>query len=420
MDNTKIFSKSGGEFEMEVEVQGHLIDSMILTHIFDKIMDLKGEFEVLKFKIGKRKHDYSYAKLLIKGNSVVHLQNILDEVFRLGAVPVTIESATLKEAPSNCVLPDDFYSTSNHQTLIYINGEWIEVEDQMMDKAILYETRTRRAICKAIRDIRKGDQIVTGEAGIRVILPERPREGIDVFEFMSSNTSTEKPVLSITKRIAQDIFQIKEKGGKVVVVAGPAVIHTDATNALARMISKGYINVLLAGNALAVHDIEKSLFGTSLGVDPISGLKTLKGYRNHMAAINQIFKAGSIKDAVQKGIVKSGIFYECVTHRIPYVLAGSIRDDGPLPDVVINMVEAQKLYKEALRGADIVLMLCTTLHSIAVGNMLPSKTKVVAVDINPSTLTKLLDRGTSHATGIVSDIGSFLPLLVEFLEKLEK
>jgi lysine-ketoglutarate reductase/saccharopine dehydrogenase-like protein (TIGR00300 family) len=408
--------KEQKEFKKEVEVRGHLIDSMILTRIFDKIMDLEGEFEVITFKIGKKKHDYSYAKLIIIGKNKFHLDSILNEVFRLGAIPVKIEEVTLKRAPSNYVLPENFYSTSNHSTLIYFKGEWIHVEDQMMDKSIVFYPNSKIARCVAIRDIRKGDLVIVGESGIRVVPPERPREGTGVFQFMSSNISTEKPVASITKKIANDISLIKKRKGKIVIVAGPAIIHTNATSALAYMIKKGYVNVLLAGNALAVHDVENALYGTSLGVDTKVGSSSLIGYKNHMYAINTIFKSCSLKKSILNGLVKSGIFYECIMNKVPYYLAGSIRDDGPIPDAITDNVKAQRLYKKALKNADMVIMLCTTLHSIAVGNMLPSDIKVIVVDINPSTVTKLLDRGTSHATGIVSDIGSFLPLLVSFLK----
>jgi len=407
-------------YEQEVEVVGHLIDSMILTKIFDTIMDLKGEFEVLEFRIGKRKEDYSYAKLLIKGKDEKHLISMLKEIYKYGAVPIKLKEVNYKPAPMDKVLPDDFYSTTNNPTYIYLKGSWIEVEDLMMDKPIVIDPSLKRAYCKPLVEIKKGDLIVVGEEGIKVLPPERPREGTGIFEFMSSRTSSEKPVTSIARLVAQDLIENKLRGGKTVVVGGPAIVHTGATSSFAEMIRNGYVDVLLAGNALAVHDVEYALFGTSLGIDVATGIAKPGGHRNHMAAINEIMKAGSLKEAVRKGILKSGIFYECIKNNVEFVLAGSIRDDGPLPDVITDIVEAQKRYREALKGANIVLMLSTMLHSIAVGNMLPSTVKVIAVDINQAALTKLLDRGTGQAIGIVSDVGTFLPLLNQNLKELVK
>ena len=407
------------ETQREVEVRGHLIDSMILTRIFDRIMDLEGEFEVLEFKIGKQKKDYSYAKLLVKGKSSKHLQSILQEVYREGAIPVKLQSANFKAAPKDMVMPDDFYSTTNHQTSVLVDGNWIEVENQMMDKAIVVDPTKKRAWCRPVREIRKGDMIVVGDAGVRIVPPERPREGMDVFQFMSSHTSTEKPIQALAKRIADDMFETKKKKGKIVVVGGPAVVHTGASKSLADLIRIGYVDVLLAGNALAAHDIEYALFGTSLGIDVDNGTSRHKGHRNHMAAINEVFKVGSIAQLVKNGKLKNGIMYECIKNKIPYVLAASIRDDGPIPDVVTDMAEAQMLYKEQLKDANMVLMLSTMLHSVAVGNMLPSLVKVVAIDINPATVTKLLDRGTGQAVGVVSDIGVFLPMIVSYVRELE-
>ncbi len=408
----------GYEYAEEVQVEGHLIDSMILTRILDRIMELEGDFEIVEFSVGKKKHEYSRAKLIVKGKSKEHLDEMLKELYRLGAVPVQAKEVELKPAPMDGVAPDDFYSTTNFPTEIYYQGSWMPVEDIMMDKVIVVDPQGKRARCVPLREIKKGDLIVVGEKGIRVKPPERPRESLRVFEFMSSKVSPEKPSTSIVKHIAKDIHDIKRKGGKIAVVAGPAVVHTGGAPALARIIRLGYVDALLTGNALAVHDVEYALFGTSLGVKVDEGVAASKGHRNHLAAINEIMKAGSLKAAVEKGILKKGIMYECIVRGVPYVLAGSIRDDGPLPDVITDVVEAQKAYRELLKGIDMVLMLATTLHSIAVGNMLPATVKVVCVDINPATIIKLLDRGTAHAVGVVSDVGVFLKMLADELWSL--
>lgn len=402
--------------ESEVEVEGHLIDSMILTKIFDRVMDLGGDFEVLEFKIGKSKKDYSYARLLVKGRDEHHLKTLMKELTLLGAVKTEPEEASLKPAPEDMVLPEGFYSTTNHPTAIRLNDAWVQVEDLTMDKVIVYDEKAERAFCKPIRDVKKGDLIVVGEGGVRVKPPERPRRSLGVFEFMASKASSEKPSTSIVRGIAQDIYETKTHGGKVVAVAGPAVVHTGAAEAFAKIIRLGYIDALLSGNALAVHDVEYALYGTSLGVNVETGLPSPGSHRNHLSALNEVFKAGSLEALVKQGRLRRGIFYECVVNHVPYALAGSIRDDGPLPEVITDMVKAQSRYRELLRDAEVVLMFATMLHSIAVGNLLPSTVKTVSVDINPAVALKLMDRGTAQVAGVVSDVGAFIPLLEKELE----
>jgi len=406
--------------EKEIEVEGHLIDSMILTRIWDRIMELGGDFETLEFRVGKHKTDPSYAKIVVKGRNPEHLKDILKEIYPLGAVPFEVTEATIEPAPANMVFPDNFYSTTNNPTQVYFNGEWIEVEGTMMDKVIAVNPETKRAYCKPIKEVKKGDLIVVGEEGVRVKPPERPRESTGIFSFMSSGSSSEKPAIAIIKKIAQDLYNVKKASGKVAVVAGPAVVHTGAAGALASLIREGFVDVLLSGNALAVHDVEGDLLKTSLGISLKEAVAAVSGSRNHIVAINAIYKAGSLKAAVEKGILKSGIIYECIKKGVPFVLAGSIRDDGPLPDVITDMVVAQQKYKEQLKDVTMVLMLASTLHAIAVGNMLPSTVKLVCLDINPASVTKLLDRGSTQAVGVISDIGTFLPLLAEEIEKLNK
>ena len=387
---------------------------MILSKILDTIMDLKGDFEFLEFNVGRRKADYSSTKILIKGESQEHLDKILGEVLRLGALLPETPEVEYAAAMGDMILPDDFYCTTHHPTWVYLGGEWVEVEDLMMDKQIIVEPENHRAYCKPISAVKKGDLIVVGEKGVRIKHPERPREGVGVFEFMNSNVSPEKPATSLIREIARSLKERAGNGGKIVVVAGPAVIHTRAAPYLARMIELGYVDSLLSGNALAVHDIESALFGTSLGVN-LENTRVVNP-RNHIATINQVMKAGSIKELVRNGKLTKGIFYQLIKHDVPFVLAGSIRDDGPLPEVIKCTNEAQRQYREKVKDADFVIMLASTLHSIAVGNMLSSMVKIVCVDINPAVVTKLSDRGTSQAVGIVTDVGTFLPLLVGELE----
>jgi lysine-ketoglutarate reductase/saccharopine dehydrogenase-like protein (TIGR00300 family) len=318
------------------------------------------------------------------------------------------------------VMPRDFYSTTNNTTQIFFKNEWIDVANMMMDKCIVVDVKNRRAVCRKIRDIRSGDMIVTGEKGVRILPEERPREGIDIFQFMSSTSSSERPTQQIARKIAMDIYNTKTSGGKIVVTAGPVVVHSGAADSLAKMIRMGYIDGLLTGNALAVHDIENSLFGTSLGMNVKNGTLAIRGHRNHMQAINEVFRAGSIEEMVKKNILKSGIMYECIKNKVQYSLCGSIRDDGPIPGVITDIIEAQDRYRAILGDTKMVLMLSTMLHSIAVGNMIPARVKVIAVDISQAVVTKLLDRGTTQAIGIVSDIGAFLPMVLHQLEQISK
>jgi lysine-ketoglutarate reductase/saccharopine dehydrogenase-like protein (TIGR00300 family) len=389
---------------------------MILTKILDTIMDRQGDFEILEFNIGKGKDDESYSRIEVIGDSQEHLNSLLRELFRLGAMVPDTPEVSYTPAPRDMVLPDNFYSTTHHSTSIYMDGRWVEVENLMMDKQIIVEPETPRAYCKPIRHMKKGDLVVTGEQGIRIRLPERPREGMGIFEFMTSDVSTERPSGFIIKRIAEDLHRTAEEEGKIVIVAGPAVIHTGGSSSLAKMIKLGYVNAVLTGNALAVHDTEYALYDTSLGVT-LNEVSKTKEPRNHIAAINEVIKAGSLEAMVGSGKLRKGIFYQLIKKGIPYALAGSIRDDGPIPGVIQNSVEAQNRYRDLVKDADFVIMMASTLHSIAVSNLLTSDVKIVCVDINPTMMTKLIDRGTSQAIGIVTDVGTFLPLLVSELEK---
>ena len=406
------------KFSQEIEVGGHLIDSSILTKIFDKIMDLQGEFQVQEIEIGKKKKDQSFARLLITGKNQKHLDEILQTVYRLGAVSKIQQQITLKKSPKNFVMPDNFYSTTNNHTHVFHKGKWIPVENMMMDKCIV--VKGSRAFCVPVRDVKKDDQIIVGEKGIKITPPERPREGVNVFEFMGSSSSSERPTQHIAKQVADDIYSTKKKGGKIVIVGGPAIVHTGADDSVSELIRLGYIDGVLAGNALAVHDIEYATLGTSLGMNVHDATLAYHGHRNHMDTINAVFKAGSIANMVKSKKLTKGIMYECVKNKIPFVLAGSIRDDGPLPDVITDVSQAQKEYKKVLKDASMVIMISTMLHSIATGNMLPANVKVIVVDISQPTVTKLMDRGTWQALGIVSDVGAFLPMIAQQIRKKKK
>ena len=399
-----------------VEVRGHLIDSRILAKILDKTMNHGGEFEILELHVGKKKQDPSHAVLRITSKNQKHLGEILDDIHRDGATAINEKQVRLQKATKDMTMPKNFYSTTNNKTWIFHKKQWIQVDNQMMDKCIIVNENV--ASCVPIRDVKKDDMVVVGDTGVRVEPPERPRNKANIFAFMGSSSSSERPTQHIAKNVAQDIFQTTKKGGKIVMVGGPAIAHTGAASSVAELIKKGYIHGVLAGNALAVHDIENATLGTSLGMHVQDATLAKMGYRNHMDTINAVFKAGSIAKMVKSGRLASGIFYECVKKKVPFVLAGSIRDDGPLPDVITDVVEAQRQYKKLLKDADMVIMISTMLHSIATGNMLSASVKVIVVDINQPTVTKLVDRGTWHAIGIVSDVGAFLPLVVQQIRKM--
>jgi len=400
----------------EIELEGHVIDSLTLTKVLDKIMDLDGEFEIITFRVGTHKRDPSYVRLAVKGRDEPHLDAILSTLHRLGARIPEIEDVHLDTAPKEKVVPQGFYSTTNHPTYVHHAGRWMPVEDIEMDCMIV--VTDERALCTPINHIKAGDQIVIGQRGVRVAPPERPRKR-SLFEFMGGGVSSERPSQTLIRQIAEEMVQAKLQGRKVAVVAGPAVSHTGAAKALSRIIRRGYVNALLAGNALAVHDIERDFYGTSLGLDIKTAELVSEGHKHHLYAISEIVRYGSIAEAVRQGGVKSGIMYECITNEVPFVLAGSIRDDGPLPDVITDVMAAQDAMRKLLKGIDLVLMMATTLHSIAVGNMLPSYVKTICIDINPATVTKLIDRGTAQAIGVVTDVGTFLPMLMGELSSLD-
>lgn len=395
-------------FSEVVKAEGHLIDSQIMTGIFDTVIACEATYEVLEFHIGRTNDDVSRLKLKVSAGTRERLEQTLGDLMALGCYRLEDSEVCLRVAEADCCVPEDFYSTTNQRTEILYQGRWLSVSDQRMDAVICISEQA--AVCRKLRDVRKGDQVVCGKDGIKVIpeFKERDRMG---FAFMSNEISSERRVETSVKKIAELMRQVKNEGGKIVFVAGPVVIHTGGVEFLCKLIRAGYVNVLLSGNALAVHDIENDLFGTSLGVDLERGLPIYEGHKNHMRAINTINRAGGISQAVAAGTVKAGVMYECVKHNVPFVLAGSIRDDGPLPETIMDLVAAQNEYANQLKGASLVICLSSMLHSIGVGNMLPAWVRTVCVDINPAVVTKLSDRGSSHAVGVVTDVGLFLDLL---------
>jgi lysine-ketoglutarate reductase/saccharopine dehydrogenase-like protein (TIGR00300 family) len=400
-------------FQEPVEIEGHLIDSGILKYAFDKIVEYEGQFEILDFRIGKNNQETSKVRMLVKAKSQEQLADILGALEDFGAA-VDWEDCQFVQSQQDGLLPDDFYSTTNFDTHVKVKGEWFPVTNQKMDAVIVWEDGC--ATTKKISQVRRGDRIATGRKGIRVKPLERSRE-YSVFDFMSNDLTAEVNKSLLIAEIAKEIVHLKESGKKVALVPGPAIIHSGADQYLKNIIRMGFIDVILTGNAFAVHDIEKALLNTSLGVNQTTGKAVEGGHRNHLWSINEINKAGGIRNACESGLLKSGLMYECYRHGVQYVLAGSIRDDGPLIDVITDCVVAQNRYIEALEDVAVVLMLASTLHSIAVGNLLRSSVKTVCVDINESTPLKLSNRGSKQAIGIVTDVSFFLSILASELEK---
>ena len=406
-------------YSQVVEVRGHIIDSMILPKILDELMDLGVEFNIEKVEVGRQKRDPSYALIEIVASSQDSLDRAVNEACRLGALSLAVEEAEVAPSPRDGVAPDEFYSTTNLETQIRWNGHWTTVEHPEMDCAIALDGN--RAYCIPIGDLIAGQPVVVGHRGVRVTPLERSRSPLPSFGFMGSQISSERPSARSVREAALWMHQCRRSGLKNLIVAGPAVIHTGSREYLCRLIERGYVNYLFAGNALATHDIEYSLFKTSLGVPLDGGDAAETGHEHHLRAINRIRAVGGIRQAVEEGILTSGVMHSCVTHGVEFVLAGSIRDDGPLPDVITDVIEAQRAMRKLIHdGVQVALMLSTMLHSIAVGNILPSTVYTVCVDINPSVLTKLVDRGSFQTIGIVMDAGGFLRDLLEELESLEK
>lgn len=405
-------------FSEEIVLEGHIIDSGILAKVWGTIMDMDGEYDLLEFRVGKRKNETSYARMKISAESDAQLHRILNAIQDDGALLLSRDDVATAPAPRDGVLPDDFYATTHLPTQVRLGGRWVDVSGTEMDLVIVVDRAAASARMIPMADVHANDPVVVGHDGIRVIPLERARER-ETFSFMASNVSSEKPKARVIEEIAKQMRETRAHGGKILVVAGPAIVHSGAAPFLAQIIRAGYVQALFGGNAIATHDVEAAILGTSLGVGLDNGEAIEGGHRHHMVAINTIRRAGSLRAAVEQGILKQGIMYECVRNNVELVLAGSVRDDGPLPDVITDMIEAQRRMRAVVQGSsapvEMALMISTMLHSIATGNMLPASVKVVAVDINPAVVTKLADRGTFQALGLVTDAELFMRELAEAL-----
>ena len=406
---------SSERYTARLVLRGHIIDSMMLPQIMDLVMDIGGNFTIEELKVGQHKTDTSLCRMEVVASSPEQLDRIVRQARALGATVESEQPAQLDKVTKEGVFPEGFYSTSNLPTEVLLDGRWVTVEDIEMDCAIAVDIEAGRARCIVFQGAKPGMDVVVGHQGVRVTPLERSRQ-TEIFTFMASEVSAEKPKKVLIGAIAEEMKQIRKAGGRIVVVAGPAVVHTGAGRYLSRLIELGYVQVLFAGNALAVHDVESALFGTALGVNIESGLAIEHGHEHHMRAINRVRAAGGLRQMVESGQLTSGVMKSAIEHGVDIVLAGSVRDDGPLPDVITEMVEAQRRMRESLHGVRMAIMLSTMLHSIATGNMLPAGVRTVCVDINPAVVTKLADRGSWQSIGLVTDVESFLRELALVIE----
>lgn len=388
-----------------VQVQGHIIDSLILAKILDLIVASGADYRLVDFEVGKSNTDLSLARIEVSAGDDDTLTALLEELHAHGANAISDADATLIAAEVDGVLPEGFYSTTNLPTAIRVGGKWIDVINPEMDCGIVVDGAVARTV--PMHRVKAGDQVVVGNEGARVIALEKPR-GTHPFEFMASEVSSEKPKARLLAEVGDRIRRAREEGKKVLVVAGPALIHTGAGPDLAALVRGGWVQCLFAGNGFATHDIESNVLGTSLGVSLSEGAGVEGGHSNHLRVINEVRRHGSIAAAVAAGYVTGGVMYELVKAGIPYVLGGSVRDDGPLPDVYTDVVAAADALREMIPGVGVALMLASTLHAIATGNCLPAGVETFCVDINQAVVTKLADRGSHQALGIVTDVGLFV------------
>ena len=392
-----------------VEITGHLMDSGVLARILDDVLDYGGDYAIERFEVGKTHEDESYARIVVLADTDDDLQRLLMRLQTHGVNQVDPGQAVTRAAPADGVFPEDFYSTTNLETVVRLESGWVPVEHPEMDCGLVVSDGRVRTI--PVSDVQAGDEIVCGAHGIRVHLPQREHKALGDFEFMSSIASSERPQALLVHQIAERMREVKSEGHRILWVAGPAVVHTGAAHPMAALVEAGWVDVLFSGNALATHDIESAVFGTSLGVDLAHGQGVEHGHEHHIRAINMVRAAGSIRAAVDAGLLTHGVMHAMVKAGKPYVLVGSVRDDGPLPDVYTDVIEGQRAMRAQLDRVGFAIMVATMLHSIATGNILPASVPLVAVDINPATVTKLADRGSAQAIGIVTDIGLFLEQL---------
>src|SRR5438874_1204992 len=374
-------------FSETIELRGHIIDSLILPKVLDQILTHGANFKIGEIKIGKKRADQSFARIEVSAETGEALDELILRLRQQGAEVVERANAQVASAPADGVFPSDFYVTTNQQTFVRLDGKEIEVSPAMINSAIALDLKKGTARAVKFFDVNKGDDIVVGHQGVRVVPVQRATTHTDLFQFINTTVDADEPKSAIIRGIGDELRRAREANGKIAIVAGPAIVRTGAGQHLVRLIEAGYVDRLFAGNLFAAYDVERALFGTSLGTNPDLAFAR-GGHENHLRAINTIREAGGIAAAVEKRILTRGIMYTCVIHKVDVVLTGSIRDEGPIPGVTTDVVEAQKIMREKLADVTHVLLLGTVQHSLAVASMRAPTVKTVCVDIDPSAVER--------------------------------
>jgi lysine-ketoglutarate reductase/saccharopine dehydrogenase-like protein (TIGR00300 family) len=401
-----------------IELRGHIIDSLILPKVLDQILTRGANFKIAEIKIGQNRVDQSFARIEVTADTHEALDELILRLRQHGAEVAKQADVQLATAPSDGVFPHDFYVTTNQQTFVRFAGKEIEVQPAMMDSAIAVDRKKNKARAVKFFDVRKGDEIVVGHQGIRVVPVQRTTSHTDVFQFLNTSVAADEPKSSVIRELAQELRRARAAKSKIAIVSGPALVSTGAGEHLERLIERGYIQRLFAGNAFAVSDVERVLFGTSLGVSPDRPLRD-GGYENHLRAINVLRECGGIAAAVEKGVLTRGIMYSCIRHKVDIILTGSLRDEGPIPGVTTDVVVAQKIMREKLADITHVLLMGTVQHSLAVAAMLTPQVKTICVDIDPSAVARIIDQQPFQSIGLVTDVEPFLRELSDYIAELE-
>jgi lysine-ketoglutarate reductase/saccharopine dehydrogenase-like protein (TIGR00300 family) len=395
-----------------IELRGHIIDSLILPKVLDQILTHGANFKITEIDIGKRRADQSFARIEVSAETGEALDELILRLRQQGAEVVERANAQVAAAPADGVFPADFYVTTNQQTFVRFDGKEIEVQPAIINSAIALDRKKGAARAVKFFDVKKGDEIVIGHQGIRVVPLQRATTHTDVFQFINTTVGAEEPKSAIIREIAEELWRAHDAKGKIAIVAGPAIVRTGAGQHLVRLIEAGYVDRLFAGNLFAAYDVERALFGTSLGMNPDLAVAR-GGHENHLRAINTIREAGGISAAVRQKILTGGILHACVRHEVDIVLTGGIRDEGPIPGVTTDVIEAQKIMRQKLADVSHVILLAALQHSLAVASMLATNVKTVCVDIDPTAVERAIEHQPLQSIGLVTDVEPFLRELAD-------
>jgi lysine-ketoglutarate reductase/saccharopine dehydrogenase-like protein (TIGR00300 family) len=401
-------------FSETIELRGHIIDSLILPKVLDQILTHSGNFKISEVQIGRKRADQSFARIEVSAETSEALDELILRLRQQGAEVLERTNAQVAPAPADGVFPPEFYVTTNQQTFVRIGGKEIDVTPAIINSAIAVDRKKGCARAVKFFDVKKGDEIVIGHQGIRVVPVQRAITHTDPFQFINNIVDAEEPKFAVIREIAKELRRARGAGGKVAVVGGPAIVRTGAGRHLVRLIGGGCIDRFFTGNSFAAYDVEHALFGTSLGLSPDVAMAR-GGHENHIRAINTIREVGGIAAAVRQKILTSGIMHACVEHDVDIVLIGAIGDEGPIPGVTTDIIECEKILRDKLRDVTHVLLLATLRYSLAIGAFLANNVKTVCVDINPPAVERAVERQPLQSIGLVTDVEPFLRELADCL-----